>query len=627
MVKKKEYTSEDIQVLSDRDHVRLRTQIYLGNTEPTSYPIPVFTDKGFEVANVEFTPAVYKAVGEIIDNCLDEFAQTSITGKQISIKAHPILGMYTISDNGRGVPIEKHKTGPYTPEVVFGQLRSGRNFTNEKEAGVIGQNGVGSACVNFCSSDFRVTIHRDNKKYTQTFSNGAENISKPSIRKSVTPKTGTSIEFQLDGGVFKDIALPEQLMENRAKEIALTNPGVLVEYNNKRFKFKRGFEDLIKKISSDYFKFQAPGIEFYVIFDVNSELDEQVFTWVNSSLLFDGGICNTQFLNAFFEKTVTHLEREAKKAKCEVTKNDVRNHLLVIGNLRVADPQYDAQSKTRLTGPNLRKEINTMVDTWWSTFTKKNKTWLAAVLDRAMVRFHTNANKKAIKEHQKNLTKKVPGLIDATSKNRWETQLLVTEGLSAARMITQARNPRIHGSFPLTGKINNVHGTTVAQLLKMGKVTDLLSAIGLVPGQRALRSELNYGRVVIATDADYDGSDIMTLLINLFYTFWPELFDPNYDPFIYRLVAPNVVAAKGNKRVHFTTRTEYENVKSRYKNGWSINYMKGLGSMIGKDWEMILSGETDTLIPFVDDGKMRTTLELLFGNNVEERKKWLQTTE
>ena len=469
MARKKDYTADDIRVLSDRDHVRLRTQIYLGNMKETTYSVPSFLNDTFSVQDITFIPAVYKAVGEIIDNCLDEFANTSPVGKQITIDARPVLGMYTVSDNGRGVPITKHETGPYTPEVVFGQLRSGRNFGDDKEAGVIGQNGVGSACVNYCSTEFEIDIHRDGKRYRQKFSDGASKVSKASIRQG-GGKTGTSISFQLDSQVFDDVSLPEQLLENRAVEIALTNPGVVVEYNGKRYKYRKGFEDVIKKISNDYFKFESEGMEFFVIFDVNDGLDEQVFSWVNSSLLFDGGLCNTQFTNAFYDRTITHLAKDSKKAKCEVTKNDVRNHLLVIGNLRLSDPQYDAQSKTRLTGPNLRKEIVNMINNQWAAFSKKNKEWLNVVLERSMIRYHTAANKKAIKDHQKNLKKKISGLIDATSKNRYETQLIITEGLSAASQIVQVRDPKIHASLPLTGKINNVYGTTVAQLLKMSKV-------------------------------------------------------------------------------------------------------------------------------------------------------------
>ena len=264
-----------------------------------------------------------------------------------------------------------------------------------------------------------------------------------------------------------------------------------------------------------------------------------------------------------------------------------------------------------------------MLDATWTSFARKNKTWFAEVLDRAIIRHHATANKKAVRDHTKNLAKKVAGLVDATSKDRSQCQILITEGDSAASMITQARDPRTTASLPLSGKVNNVYGSTVAQLLGMGKITDLLTSIGLVPGQRALRYDLRYSKIVIATDADVDGGDIFTLLINLFYQFWPELFDPDYEPIVYRLIAPNVCLVKGKKRVHFATRTEYDKAKNKYK-GWTVNYYKGLGSMVGDDWEMILSGETDTFIPITDDGQFKETMKLLFGPSADARKEWLQ---
>lgn len=625
MPKKKTYTSDDIQVLSDKEHVRLRTQIYLGNMHTTTYDVPIFTNKSFNIQPERFVPAVYKSIGEILDNCIDEFAQNENPKSILRITADPEQGEYTIADNGRGVPIDVHETGNYTPEVVFGSLRSGRNFKNEKDAGVIGQNGVGSSVVNFCSSKFNVRIVRDKKVYTQNFRDGAEFITTPKITKTTTTKTGTEIHFKLDGNVFSDVSIPEEMMHSRAIEIAFNNPSVTVEYNKHKYNFKKGFEDVVKTLSKDYYCFKSDTMEFYVVFDVPVGVDEQVFTWVNSSLLFDGGLCNTQFLNAFYDNTIKHLETAAKKQKCEVTKNDVRKNLLVFGILKIKDPEYDAQSKTRLTGPNLRKEMAELVANNWTAFARKNKQWLNVVLERANDRHHLNENKKATKELAKQIKKKVPGLVDANSKNRFECQLLITEGLSAASMITDVRDPKTIGSFPLTGKLNNVYGSTVAQVQKMGKLTNLLAAIGLIPGQKANRSLMRFGRVTIATDADPDGGDIFTLLVNLFYQFWPELFDPEYEPVIYRLVAPNVCAVKGNKRVHFANRESYEKVKSKYK-GWEIHYYKGLGSMEREDWEMVLSNE-DCYIPILDDGNMTNTLELLFGPDSNARKEWLQYTE
>lgn len=624
MAKKQEYSAEDIKVLSDREHVRLRTQIYLGNTKKTPYSVPLFLNNRFEIKEIEFIPAAYKAVGEIIDNSIDEFANTTFVGKVLEIHATPVLGSYSITDNGRGVPIDMHSSGKYTPEVAFGSLRSGRNFGEGKETGVIGQNGVGSACTNYCSVEFSLDIHRDGKRYRQTFSDGAKEISKPSIRAG-GDKTGTSVAFQLDGQVFEDPTLPDELMHNRAIEIALTNPGVTVHYNHDKYKFKKGFEEIIKSLSDNYFKFEQGGMEFFVIFDMNHSVDEQIFTWVNSSLLFDGGLCNTQFLNAFFDKVVGHLEKDAKKAKCEVTKNDVRQGLLVLGNIKIQDPQYDAQSKTRLTGPNLRTNMQSMIDDQWKEFTRKNKDWIQTVFERAMIRHHIEADKEAIKDHKKNLKNKVPKLIDATSSNRSECSLLITEGDSAKAEITSVRDPKTIAALPLLGKVNNVYGTTAAQLLNMGKITDMLQAIGLVPGHRALRSELNYGKVIISTDADPDGSDIFTLLVNMFYSFWPELFDKSYDPFFFRMVAPNVVASKNGKRVHFITRTEFEKQKEKYK-GWTVEYMKGLGSMHKDDWKQVIAGLDQYSIPVLDDGKITETLELLFSNDAEKRREWLENS-
>lgn len=616
-----EYNSDDIKVLSDREHVRQRTQIYLGNMNKTEYTVPSFLD-GFSTKSYAFVPAVFKSVGEILDNSIDELAQLPKRNKAISIEADTGNGTYVISDNGRGIPIDKHETGKFTPEVALGSLRAGRNF-GETQAGVIGQNGVGSACVNYCSSLFQVKITRDNKVYTQSFKDGADKISRPVIQDHKSNKTGTQISFKLDPKVFANgVDLPDELMHGRAIEVAFNNPGTQVSYGDYVYKFNNGLEDLIKKLTTKYFKFSVENMEFFVVFDLHEGIDEQMFTWVNSSLLFDGGLCNTQFLNAFCDKTINALSGVAKKEKCIVTKNDVRQNLLVFGNLKIAKPEYDAQSKTRLTGPNLRNEISSLIESEWKTFAKQSKDWLDEVLKRAAERHHASATKKVVKELTRS-TKKVPGLTDATSRQRGDCVLIVTEGLSAASMITEVRDPQRVGSYPLTGKINNVFGCSPGEILKMPKLTNLLLALGLIPSKKAYIPELRFSKLYIATDADPDGDDIMTLIVCLLYTFWPELFNPK-QPFVHRLIAPNVVVSKGGKRIHFGNRQEYEKEKHKYKN-WNVEYFKGLGSMWREDWEMILNGQSDTIIPIVDDGKMSETLNLLFNDSLaDDRKEWLK---
>lgn len=629
----KKYTSDDIAVLSDREHCRLRTSIYLGDTTQNTYNIPIITEIGVDVRPITFIPAVYKAIGEILDNSLDEFSHLpNQRTKTLKITAEPELGQYIISDNGRGVPIDKHKTGKHTPEVVFGSLRSGRNFTDEKEMGVIGQNGVGSSILNYCSEIFDVDIYRDGKHYHQRFTDGALKVSKPVI----TPKksaTGTTLSFTIDSNVFSSVSLPAELMRNRAIEIALTNPSVTVQYNDETFRFKNGMSELVERFAGErsygQFPITSPTVQgtLYVIPDSHDGTDEQMFTWVNSSFLFDGGKCNVQFVNAFMDKAIEAVQKKGTKDGLKITKNDVRSGITIIADLKIKNPAYDSQSKTRLSGPDLRKEMVAVVEEGWKTFAKSCDQWINDCYVRAYERHNFNATRKMQDDMSKNKGKKirVEGLMDATSKVRSECMLFVVEGESAKAQISDERNPSTMGAFALTGKINNVYGSSLVQVSKMSKVTDLLAAIGLVPGKKVVRSNLNYGRVIISTDADYDGGDIFTLLVNLFYQFWPEMFSPEYEPMVYRLVAPNVCIIKGTQRVHFATREEYEKQKHKYKDkGWTVKYFKGLGSMSSEDWTMILSGETNTLIPIIDDGKMKDTLKLLFSDDTDMRKKWLQ---
>jgi len=625
--KKNTYSEKDIKVLSEIEHVHQRSQVYLGTTAETTYDVPLFGDT-LDISAVTFVPAVSKIFSEVVDNANDELVKFKPRNPFIRINADVENSTFSVEDNGRGVPIGKHETGRHTPEVVFTALRSGRNFDDAgKEAGVIGTNGMGVSLSAICSEEFTIDIRRDNKQYVQTFYDATRDIRKPKITKKPSKKTGTTVSFKLKEDIFSTTVLPPELVRNRAIELAATNPGLTIYYNQEQFLFKKGFTDLVSKYFDSYQTFSDGELEFFIMFDQHNDPEEKMFSWVNSSLLYDGGICNTQFINAFVDKVGGHLEKEAKKRKITINRNDIRHGLLVLGALKIKNPQYDSQAKTKLTGPNLRKNMDTLLDAGWKKFIRDNKIWLDAIIDRAVSRSNSAATKQLLKDKQKGKKIKLDGFMEATSRRREDCQLLITEGHSAKANIVQSRNPKTTAALPLTGKINNVYGASVAELMKMGKVTDLINVIGLIPGKRALRSELRYGRVCFATDADYDGDHITTLLINLFFQFWPELFDPKYPPYFYRMIAPNIVAEKGKKRIHFPNRDSFEAAKSKYRTGWEISYLKGLGTMSKSDWDMILSGDTDVFRPIQDDGSMADVMKLLFGPDSDMRKDWLQSEE
>ncbi len=435
MTKQNTYTHEDIIVLSDREHVRKRTNVYLGNMNKTTYKIPILDSNSLNLQEVSFIPAAYKAIGEILDNAIDEFTQISKPNKKLVITADPENGQYTISDNGRGIPIDKHSSGRYTPEVVVGSLRSGRNFEDDsKLAGEMGVNGVGACCTNYCSSKFEVKINRDNKQYTQTFTNGAAIISSPEVVDLVQKQTGTTVSFTLDRTIFSDVSIANMVIRNRAIEIAMTNKNVTVEYNNEVFKFNNGIEDVVASIASgkQFSKIEVDGDNIsgviYLIPNGHNELDETIFTWINSSLLFDGGKCNTQFFNAIFDKVIDHLQSAAKKSKTIVTRNDIRQNLLAFADLKIKNPEYDSQSKTRLTGPDLKKEFVSAIDSNWKQIAKQQSQWLEQVISNAIARHRISEDQSAQASQLKKIGKKIPGLLDATNKDRTTCQILILEG-------------------------------------------------------------------------------------------------------------------------------------------------------------------------------------------------------
>lgn len=617
------YTEQEIDILTDIQHVRNRVSMYLGSNNKSTFDIPQFGQDQFTINTLTFVPATYQAIKECLDNINDEFIHHRPKHPEITIIADCENGTYQISDNGRGIPIGTHRCGLPTPQVVFGTLRSGRNFKNDNNSGIIGMNGMGVSLTQICSCEFIVNIKHNRQHYFQKFVNA--NPHKCKIIKQQRPyQTGTCINFTLDATVFEDIKLPIELLTNKAIEIAASNPGVVVNFNDQQFVYDNGFIDLINKYSQHYFTFENEQMQFYVIFDVNIHSDIKIFTYVNSSLLLDGGICNSQFINSLCSLTREYLTKDAKKHKCEITNIDIKHQLLIIGNIKIANPQYDSQSKTRLTGPNIRKQINQLIELNWKKFTKHGTKWLNDVLNRSIIRCNVSNTKQIIKQYKKTLTSKIPGLIDATNKDRTQCSILITEGESAASMITQARNPKLIASLPLTGKINNVYGCSISQLLKMSKISNLLKAIRLIPGQLAKVQNIRYGKIIIATDADVDGGDIFTLLINLFYHYWPELFEDTNCPIVYRLIAPNVCVYNKQERIHFATMQQYIDNKHKYDKNYNVNYYKGLGSMIDKDWDMILNGTTNTLIPIVTDDNFKSTLQLLFGPDTNQRKTWLQ---
>lgn len=444
----KSYSSADIKVLSDREHVRLRTAIYLGSTEESSYEVPIFKRDDIEIKQKHFIPALFKSFNEVADNAIDELTQLKKKDKKISFVHDTIKNRYKICDNGRGVPIDMHpQTNRFTPETVFTELRSGRNFDDSaKDSGVIGTNGVGSSCVAMLSEEFLVQIKRDGKFYEQMYKDGTASIDEPSINLFNGKETGTCIDFKFDTSLpqFATTKVDPELIQNRVIEIALNNPELDISYSRKQldddgdeeqisesYAFKGGMAEYIKRVSERFFEFKYDHEEFtakyYIILDKYQGIDEKIFVYVNSSLLFEGGTASTMFFNTFFTSVGESLKREIKKRKIDLNKNDVRQNLMVVADVKMKNPRYDNQSKTRLISQEIKKHIDKMVMDQIGKFLSSNKDWVDEVLDRAEFRQRI-ADMANVKKAQRKKKGKLAKLIDCYTKDRGIASIAFSEG-------------------------------------------------------------------------------------------------------------------------------------------------------------------------------------------------------
>lgn len=612
-------TEKDIGLLSQSEHVKIRPTQFLGSIFAESTHIPQFIDGKLTTTQIDYVPACIRCINEILENSCDEFLRTKHPSPKLHITFDSSTNQITIQDNGSGIPIGLHECGLYTPEVVFCHLGSGSNFTSNKTEGLQGQNGVGSACVNFCSEYFIVDIYRDNKHYHQKYIDGTNDIQAPIIKRK-KQNSGTTVCFKLNKEIFP-ILIPTEWIKIKCNELSIVIPNISIKLTLIEGENENTIEytsSINTRVKNEIYTCISDGNN-KITFLTNKE-QYNIFGWVNGGYLFDGGnICNDAercFVNEF----INHITPIISKEKLKVSKEDILSTVNILVEFNVSDPMYDSQAKTRFKGPSQKTKIENMIRDNFKLFVKQQGPYIQDVLERVRAKSNNKAKKTMEKKQKIHF---VEGYLKATGVDRSTTWLLINEGLSAASQVSAARDPKTIGSLPLGGKINNIHGCSPAQLLTMKKIVDMLQIIGLVPGKKAIRSDLHYNHVVIATDADPDGDDIFVNLVNLFYQNWPELISEANDPFLYRLCAPNIVAVTSKDRIHFQTRQDYEKNKHKIKLKYDVEYMKGLGSMTISDWKKCLSN-LDSFQPIVSDEQFDYWMNIFFSDNSNLRKEWLQ---
>lgn len=618
-----------IKKKTDYEHIRLRTNMYLGSIEPHTQSIVLYDNEMRPyVQEVTWTPALFTCLREIVDNALDEIVGHGF-GNRIDVTFDPEKLIFSVRDNGRGIPIDFDQThNQYLVTMVLTEPRAGRNFDERGE--VAGVNGIGSSAVSITSEWFKVEVTRDGKKFRQTFKEGKNGskeivIEEPKITPLSSDKTGTYIEFLPSREVFKSRLIPEDFIRSRVTEIAICNPSLKIFYNGKQIKVKPKQEATLfanqKPISIDI---NNSGIRSKFWITYGNDGGEHIHSLVNNIPVFNGGVHIDAFRRLFYSNLLSALERESKKRKLNPNRSDIQDGLFIYNITNMSAPNFDSQSKTRLINEEVASVMKAELEdaALYRDIIRKNPDWINQIYERCAERTLKKDNADLRKLNKQGKRQKVEKLNDATGRDRKNCILFLAEGDSAISGLTEARNPEIHGGLPLRGKVLNCHPSksSLKEIATNEALLQITRSIGLAVGERANRFSLRYGKIFITCDADEDGKNITALLVNFFYQLWPELFDPK-DPFIYVFDTPLIIAAKGKQRKYWYN-DNYSTFSQDEVKGWEITRAKGLAALRKVDWQNALANPK--VQPIVDDGSLKEALDLLFNENrADDRKEWM----
>lgn len=600
--------------LDDRTHVLARPAMYIGSIKPHTSKKFILEGGKMIQKEITYNPGLLKIFDEIITNSVDEHKRegSKLNTIKVNIKGNQI----EVWDNG-GVPVVKHKEeNQWIPEMIFSNLKAGSNFDDTEERTWAGTNGVGSSLTNIYSKEFIISTCDGKNSFFQVFSENMGKKTEPTVKRN--KENHTSIKFTPDYERFGLSELDSDMFlmfKKRVVDIAGCNPTLKIYFNDELINIK-SFEDYIKFYRDDYF-FETNKDKTWSLGIAHSTDGFHQISFANSTETYDGGNHVDYVLNQIISQLREFFQ---KKHKVDVKPSELKNHIQIFLCSTVINPGFSSQTKEKLI---------TEVKDFGFTFEVSEKLIKSilkseivnSVLDWIQQKKSAEENKIA-RELNKNLSKiKVEKLIDAKSRDRWKCSLSIFEGDSASSAFRKYRDSQIQGAFSLRGKFINAMEITNQKLVANNEVVNLMGALGLKLGQKVVPGTLRYGRILIYTDADYDGNSISALLINFFFKFWPELFE---HPMVYKVETPIVVSQnqKTKKKISFYNQEEYNNwLNSTNPKDWNIEYKKGLGALLDNEYQEIINNPRLTQI--TSDNMSKDSLYTWFGKDSDLRKNQL----
>jgi DNA topoisomerase-2 len=617
------HIEQTYQVLDEISHIRKRTGMYAGSTtinksEEWVYDIET---KKMVKKTISVIPAFIKIFSEILDNAIDESRRAPDVLDTIRVEIRDD-GSLMVQDNGRGIPVEIHPiTKQYVAETIFSNLRAGSNFNDEEDQQIIGTNGVGSTLTNVLSSSFMIESCDGKKMFKQEFFNGMRERTTPKIKES--DKNLTRITFTPDYEFFKMKGLDDDhrlRLYKKVVDAAATNTNVKFYLNGERIAIK-SFEDYIGLFTDGEYVYDEN--ESWKVGVSKADEFEQI-SFVNSVETYQGGTHINYVANQIVDALREILK---KKHKVNVSPGDIRGHMRLYISANVNRPRFSSQTKENLV--STYGEYKTSWEVPQKFIQKLLKTSIIqSVLDWVAAKEHAAQladMRKLNKETDKVNLKKIKKFHDATEKDRSKTVLILGEGDSACSSILGARDPKLHATFPLRGRPINVSASSFAKVKENEEFENIRNLIGLKYGEPADIVNMNFGQIIIASDADEFGNSIAGLIINMFYKLWPEIITSGK---LSRLMTPIVLVEYKKQTLEFFTEAEFDVWKEKHQDERYVHkYLKGLGSSTPKQFKNYMSNLDKYLIQYTYAGKEDDdVLELCFAKDQgmsDRRKTWL----
>ncbi len=628
---KADYGAGNIQVLEGLEAVRKRPAMYIGD----------IGQKG-----------LHHLVYEVVDNSIDEALAGHCSEIDVVINENNSI---TVIDNGRGIPTDMHpKEKKSALEVVMTVLHAGGKFDKDSYKVSGGLHGVGVSCVNALSIHLKVEVHRNGKVYHQEYERGVPMYDVKEV--GTTDKTGTIVTFLPDNEIFHETVYHFDILQSRLRELSFLNKGIKLSLTDKRrqdeegndikdnFVSENGLIDFVELIDENREKLldsvihmdtEKNGVPVEIAMHYNTSYSENIHSYVNNINTHEGGTHLSGFRRALTRTLKRYADESGMldKVKFEIAGDDFREGLTAVISVKVMEPQFEGQTKTKLGNKEVTGAVDQAVGEMLTNYLEENPNMAKQIVQKVLLAAQArNAARKAREMVQrKNVLSGsgLPGkLADCSDKDPEKCEIFLVEGDSAGGTAKQGRDRFFQAILPLRGKILNVEKAMQHKVFENEEIKNMYTALGVTIGteedSKALNLEkLRYHKIVIMTDADVDGSHIATLILTFYFRYMKELVESGY---LYIATPPLYLVKKG-KEQHYCWSDEERDMMVEKMNGASIQRYKGLGEMNADQlWDTTMNPETRTLRQVTIDSAAEADriFSMLMGDEVPPRRAFIE---